>query len=92
MPDNLSSDIEIVSAAVYHNQDAGKVPYGSIFPDVVGAEAADGYSIESLQPDAVRAVDWRGLDESDAVVVAAEPKKRGRPAGSKNKVKVTSDG
>ena len=99
------SDIEIVpqleARGQYEYQD--RVPYGTVsisddqeLTEIRGSR--DGF--EQFYEGAVRAVDWRGVDdssggfdlvadESDVEVVPAPKRAPGRPKGSKNKPKVT---
>lgn len=86
----MPSDIQAVSQWAYHNEDAGRVPYGTVFLDdgeIQGAD--DGRSVESLG-DVYASVDWRGLDSepNNSVVNAPVPAKRG-PGRPK---KVNTDG
>ena len=88
----MPSDIEVVSQWLYHNQDAGRVPYGTVFLDddtVQGADE-DGRTLESIG-DVFAAVDWRGVDSEPGPVIKPElvvEKKRG-PGRPK---KVMTDG
>lgn len=87
----MSRDVEVVSQWAYHNQDAGRVPYGTIFLDDDTVQGADegGRSFESLM-DVVPAVDWRGVDSEPGPAI--EPKLVVEKRGPGRPKKVNTDG
>ena len=76
------SDIVIVSRDEFRNGvNPNVVRYGAILDDDA-QQVSEAQTVEGVQPGAVLAVDWRGIDQVDTEL---GPKKRGRPKGSKNK-------
>jgi hypothetical protein len=80
------SDIVIVSRDTFRNgwNPDGHVPYGSILDDSGGL--SESHTIEGIQPGAVAAVDWRGIDQVDTPIGVFEKNSVKRGPGRPRKV------